>query len=318
MLELADSTSDARARADFLADVLEGLARPQKAIPPKYFYDARGSQLFEAICETPEYYPTRTERALLAEVAPALAPRIAPGAALVEFGSGASEKTRLILDAAPQIGVYVPIDISAAALAPAAERIAQAYPHLDVRPIEGDFTQPLAARPELSDAPAIVGFFPGSTIGNFSPGEARDLLHAARALLGRQALFLVGADLVKPRDVLLRAYDDAAGVTAAFNLNLLARINRELGADFHLDRFVHRALWNEADSRIEMHLESLVDQEVHVARRVFAFRRGETLHTENSHKFTIESVEALASASGWSLLQHWRSEDFPFGEFLLG
>jgi dimethylhistidine N-methyltransferase len=307
---------DGEANTQFEADVLEGLSRPQKELAPKYFYDEAGSALFEAICRTPEYYPTRVETALLAKVAAELAPTIAPGAALVEFGSGASEKTRLILNAAPSIGLYVPIDISVEALAAAAGRIAATYPTLRVAPIAADFTQPL--RPAaLAAAPSVVGFFPGSTIGNFTAAEAQRFLTRAHMLLGPCASFLIGVDLIKDLDVLRAAYNDAAGVTAAFNLNVLARMNRELGADFRLDRFAHRAIWNADLSRIEMHLQSLEAQTVRVAGRAFHFTEGETLHTENSHKFTVPAFTALALSAGWRVKSCWTSDDQPFAAFLL-
>jgi dimethylhistidine N-methyltransferase len=310
---------DGEAPLEFEADVLEGLSRPQKALAPKYFYDEVGSALFEAICKTPEYYPTRVETALLAEVAAALAPDIKPCSALVEFGSGASEKTRLILDAAPGVALYVPIDISVEALAAAAARIALAYPNLRVEPIAADFARPLppAQFSHLDRASAVIGFFPGSTIGNFTPAEAQRFLSEARALLGPRASFLIGVDLVKDLDVLRAAYNDAAGVTAAFNLNLLARMNRELGGDFRLDRFAHRAIWNADLSRIEMHLESLEPQTVTVAGRAFGFTQGETLHTENSHKFTVSTFTGLAQSAGWRVKSCWTSRAQPFSTFLL-
>jgi dimethylhistidine N-methyltransferase len=307
---------DGEANTQFEADVLGGLSRPQKTLAPKYFYDEAGSVLFEAICQTPEYYPTRVETALLARVAQELAPDIEPGAALVEFGSGASEKTRLILDAASSIGLYVPIDISVEALAAAAARIAAAYPNLRVAPIAADFTRPLR-HAELDRAPAVVGFFPGSTIGNFTSAEAQQFLTGAHGLLGPRALFLIGVDLVKDLDVLRAAYNDAQGVTAAFNLNVLARINRELGGNFQLDQFAHRAIWNAELSRIEMHLESLTSQTAWVAGQAFHFEKGETLHTENSHKFTVPAFTALALSAGWRVKSSWTSSDQPFAAFLL-
>ena len=297
--------------SEFEADVLAGLARPQKAIPPKYFYDAEGSRLFEEITELPEYYPTRTEVALLRQIAPQIAALISDGAALVEFGSGASTKTRLLLDAAPQVGVYAPIDISPVALDEAAAAIRRDYPGLTVAPLLEDFTRAMALPSEAQGRP-VTGFFPGSTIGNFTPEEAAEFLTQARGLLGAGARFLVGIDLVKDPATLVAAYDDAAGVTAAFNLNLLRRINRELGADFDLSRFAHRAVWNAAQSRIEMHLESLADQRVRVAGRTFRFAAGETLHTENSCKFTVEGFAALAARAGWSLEARWVSPEPAF------
>jgi dimethylhistidine N-methyltransferase len=304
-----DSVRDAQAEVtrEFKADVLAGLSRPQKAVPPKYFYDAEGSRLFEAITELAEYYPTRTEVALLRTIAPEIAQIISPGAALVEFGSGASTKTRLLLDAAPQIGVYAPIDISQAALDEAAAAIRRAYPKLVVAPLLEDFTRAITLPAAAQDRP-VTGFFPGSTIGNFTPDEAQAFLQSARGLLGVGSRFLVGIDVVKDQEVLVAAYDDALGVTAAFNKNLLARINRELGADFDLDAFAHRAIWNAAESRIEMHLESLKDQRVRVAGERFAFAKGETIHTENSAKFTVEAFAGLAQKAGWTLETSWLSE----------
>ena len=308
-----DSVRDAQAEVtrEFKADVLAGLSRPQKAVPPKYFYDAEGSRLFEAITELAEYYPTRTEIALLRRIAPEIAELISPGAALVEFGSGASVKTRILLDAAPQIGVYAPIDISRAALDEAAAAIRRDYPKLTVAPLLEDFTRAITL-PDAAQGRPVTGFFPGSTIGNFTPGEAQAFLAGARSLLGEGARFLVGIDVVKAEETLVAAYDDALGVTAAFNKNLLARINRELGADFDLDAFRHRAIWNAADSRIEMHLESLKDQRVRVAGESFAFAKGETIHTENSAKFTVEAFAGLAQKAGWALEASWLSPEPAF------
>lgn len=302
--------------SDLEADVIAGFSKPHKSVPPKHFYDAAGSELFEAITELEEYYPTRTEVALLKGAAPEIARHIPDGAALVEFGSGASTKTRIVLDAAPQIAVYAPIDISASALDGAAQAIRADYPDLAVAPLRDDFTNALRLPPETEGRP-VVGFFPGSTIGNFTPEEARAFLTGARRLLGHGAAFLVGMDLVKDPAVLVAAYDDAKGVTAAFNKNLLVRINRELGGDFDLAAFEHRAVWNPAESRIEMHLASLRDQTVHVAGQAFRFAEGETIHTENSYKFTIERISALAAQAGWTLEQRWVSQDPAFGMVLL-
>ena len=302
--------------ADFERDVLDGLARPQKQIPPKHFYDAEGSRLFEAITGLEEYYPTRTETALLRARAGEMAVFIPDGAALVEFGSGASTKTRILLDAAPQVAVYAPIDISPAALEAASRAIARDYPDLALAPLAEDFTRAISLPAAVAGHP-VVGFFPGSTIGNFTAPEASAFLAGARRLLGQEARFLVGIDLVKPQAVLVAAYDDAKGVTAAFNKNLLARINRELGGDFDLDGFRHCAVWNAAGSRIEMHLESLRDQRVSVAGRGFSFAKGETLHTENSCKFTLEGFSGLASEAGWTLEHAWLSEQPAFAVVLL-
>ncbi|HEY0599250.1 ergothioneine biosynthesis protein EgtB [Brevundimonas sp.] len=286
--------------ARFRRDLIAGLGRSPKTASPKWFYDAEGSRLFEEITRLPEYYPTRQEAALLREVAPAWAARFGADATLVEFGSGASEKTRIVLDAAPGLAAYVPIDISADALNAAARRIAASYPALKVAPLVGDFLH-LAALPEGVGRGRRVGFFPGSTIGNLEQGEAEAFLGAARRQLGEGALFILGVDLVKSPEVLIAAYDDAAGVTAAFNRNLLVRANRELKAGFDVDSFVHRAVWNAAESRMEMHLEATRDMEVELDGRVIAFREGETIHTENSRKFTETSIRDLAAASGWTV-----------------
>ena len=286
--------------ARFRRDLIAGLTRSPKKISPKWLYDAEGSRLFEDITRLPEYYPTRQEAALLRQVAPAWASRFGAAAALVEFGSGASEKTRIVLDAAPDLAAYVPIDISANALNAATDRIQTSYPGLKVAPLVGDFLH-LAALPEGIGQGRRIGFFPGSTIGNLEPAEAAAFLKAARGLLGDGALFILGVDLVKDPALLVAAYDDAAGVTAAFNRNLLVRANRELKAGFDVDSFVHRAIWNAGDSRMEMHLEATRAQEVEIDGRVFAFKAGESLHTENSRKFTEAMVRDLATASGWSV-----------------
>jgi dimethylhistidine N-methyltransferase len=306
----------AQAHAGFEADALSGLAQPQKQIPPKYFYDAEGSRLFEAITELEEYYPTRTELGLLRTHAAEIAAIVPDGAALVEFGSGASLKTRVLLDAAPQIAAYAPIDISAEAVGAAADALARDYPRLTLAPLVEDFTRALALPAATAGRP-VVGFFPGSTIGNFSPAEASAFLVGARRLLGEGAAFLVGIDLEKAEDELVAAYDDRLGVTAAFNKNLLARMNRELAADFDLERFAHRAVWNDAERRIEMHLMSLRDQDVRVAGRGFHFRKGESLHTENSYKFTVERFARLAEAAGWRLEREWANTHPAFAMVLL-
>jgi dimethylhistidine N-methyltransferase len=302
----------------FERHVLAGLAAARKALSPKYFYDDAGSRLFEDICALEEYYPTRTETALLREIAKEIVAGLPPDAVLVEFGSGASDKTRLLLDASREITTYVPIDISADALARAAAGLGADYPGLRIVPLHGDFTQPLAL-PGAFRSAARIGFFPGSTIGNFTRTEAAALLRSARSLLGPGARLIVGADLVKDARTLIAAYDDRAGVTARFNKNLLVRMNRELGADFDPDSFDHLALWNADARRIEMHLVSRRDQQVQVAGRRFDFAEGERLHTENSHKFTQDSMAALAAEGGWTLGRTWISAAPQFGVFeLLG
>jgi dimethylhistidine N-methyltransferase len=284
--------------ARFRRDLLAGLARSPKVASPKWLYDAEGSRLFEDITRLPEYYPTRQEAALLRQVAPRWATRFGADAVLVEFGSGASEKTRIVLDAAPDLAAYVPIDISADALDLAARRIAEAYPSLRIAPLVGDFLH-LGALPAGTGSGRRIGFFPGSTIGNLERDEAIAFLKAARGLLGDDALFVLGVDLVKEAATLIAAYDDAAGVTAAFNRNLLVRANRELGAGFDVDAFVHRAVWNAAASRMEMHLEATREMSVEIDGRTIAFARGETIHTESSRKYSEASVRELAEAAGW-------------------
>jgi len=300
----------------FEADVLAGLSAMPKTLLSKHLYDEEGSRLFEEITGLEEYYPTRTELGLLTTAASEIAAYISPGATLVEFGSGASTKTRLILDAAPQVAVYVPVDISEEALAAAAASINADYPKLVVAPLAGDFTQALELPAQAQGRPR-TGFFPGSTIGNFEHADAVAFMASARRLLRSGAQFVVGVDLVKDEGVLVRAYDDARGVTAAFNLNLLTRMNRELEADFDLQAFRHCAVWNGEESRIEMHLVSLRDQTVHVAGRAFGFAEGETIHTENSHKFTKEGFERLAGEAGWRTLRCWISPEPAFAVFLL-
>ena len=286
--------------ADFREALVAGLSQPQKAVSPKWFYDAEGSRLFEDITRLPEYYPTRQEAALLREVAPDWAAEFGPGSVLVEFGSGASEKTRILLDAGKDLAAYVPIDISPEALGEAAERIAESYPRLTVAPLVSDFLH-LEALPAEAGSGRRIGFFPGSTIGNLDPTEAVAFLKAARALLGDDALFILGVDLVKDPATLVAAYDDSQGVTAAFNLNLLGRANRELDADFDLDAFQHQAVWNEADSRMEMHLESTRDMAVEIGDQRIAFAEGETVHTESSRKFTEDSLRRMVEAAGWTV-----------------
>ncbi|HEX4197696.1 MAG TPA: ergothioneine biosynthesis protein EgtB [Caulobacteraceae bacterium] len=315
-LRLAEDAPAAASDIHFRDDVVEGLGASPKRLPSKYFYDERGSALFEAICELPEYYPTRTETALLAEAAPQVAAYISDNAALIEFGSGASTKTRLLLDAAPQVGVYIPMDISPDALAQAQAALKADYPNLEVAPLLADFTKPIAL-PAAADGRPRTGFFPGSTIGNFPPDEAVEFLKVARRLLGEGAQFIVGADLVKDPSVLVAAYDDAQGVTAHFNLNLLGRINRELGGDIDLAGFGHRAVWNAAESRMEMHLVSRADQSFTVAGQRFSMRAGETIHSENSYKFTLDGFASLAARAGWRVGAQWVSPDPAFAVFLL-
>lgn len=289
--------------AAFRAAVLAGLRQEQKALEPKWLYDAAGSRLFDRICSLDEYYPTRTEMALLEQSAPAVAEALGPGIALVEFGSGSSIKVRLLLAHLQRPAAYVPVDISREHLLASAESLARDWPDLPIYPVAADYTRAFSLPAEIGAA-RPVGFFPGSTIGNFAQGEAGRFLAKARETLAGGEL-LLGADLIKDEAVLHRAYNDREGVTAAFNLNLLTRINRELGADFDPSAFAHEGRFNRALSRIEMHLVSLTDQTVTVAGERFHFGRGETLHTENSHKFTVAGFQALARSAGWEPEQVW-------------
>lgn len=288
---------------DFGAAVASGLSQRPKVIPARFFYDHRGSELFEQITALPEYYPTRTEIGLLRAHADDIA-RLCGGLRnVVEFGSGSSAKTPLLLDAV-DAAAYVPIDISEEFLAAAAGEIAAAYPGLTVVPVAGDFTHPIRLPAGLADAPAL-GFFPGSTIGNFGPSAAVDLLRSLAATLGLDARLLIGIDLRKNPRLLEAAYDDAAGVTADFNLNLLHRINRELDGTVPVEAFEHRAVWHDGLGRIEMHLVATRDVVFTVAGRRFAMTAGETIHTENSHKYRIEEARMLARTSGWEPMAIW-------------
>ena len=284
--------------SDFARDLLAGLSAHPKRLPPKHFYDATGSHLFERITALPEYYPTRTELGILADQAEEIASFISDGAALVEFGSGSSTKVRLLLEKLPRLGAYVPVDISAEFLESEAARLREEFPHLTVAPVAADFTRPFALPSSLARH-ALAGFFPGSTIGNFEPAAARDFLQMAARMLGPRAVFVVGVDLVKDRRILEAAYDDAEGVTAQFNLNVLARANRELGANFELAAFTHRAFYDAERHRIEMHLVSRRAQTVRVLGRSFALAAGESIHTENSYKYGVEAFTSLAGEAGW-------------------
>lgn len=301
---LLRSDTEEEARKSFARDVVAGLTAPRKTLRPKYFYDEEGSRLFEEITRVPEYYPTRTEIGILEEKGREIAQLIPGGGALVEFGAGSSVKIRVVLDALDKLAVYVPVDISGDFLAGQAEVLQEDFPKLKVRPVAADFTKPFELPPEARNRPRI-GFFPGSTIGNFDPPEAESFLRHASRILGPGARMIVGVDLVKNRDVLRAAYNDADGVTAAFNLNLLRRINRELGGNFDLDGFEHRAVFNEDKSRIEMHLVSNGRQRVSVCGEKIDFAPGETIHTECSYKYTIASFGDLAARAGWTRVESW-------------
>ncbi len=292
----------------FLADVLAGLSGEPKSLPCKYFYDDAGSRLFEQITALPEYYPTRTEAAIFAAEAERIARFIGPDAVLIEFGSGNSEKSRVLLDACRDAGAplaaYVPLDISGPFLEGVAATLRTEYPGLPVLPVAGDFTQPVTL-PALPPHRRRVGFFPGSTIGNFALPAAAAALRIFRKAIGTGGGLILGADLAKDAATLEAAYDDAAGVTAAFNRNLLVRINRELGADFPTDQFRHEARWDAAGSRVEMHLVTDAPRVVDVAGRRFEFAAGESIHTENSHKFTRDMLGGLAAEAGFTFDAVW-------------
>jgi dimethylhistidine N-methyltransferase len=289
---------DSGSEPDFFSDVLAGLSRPQKALPPKYFYDAKGSHLFERICRLPEYYVTRAELALTRRHLASIARFAGKGCELIEYGSGESLKTRLLIRAL-RPAAYLPVDISAAALEQATARLSHEFPWLRILPVHGDFSRPI-------DLPASrarrVVYFPGSTIGNLTPDEAHGFLSMSR---GQAARMLVGVDLKKDANILHAAYNDSRHVTAAFNLNLLARINRELGADFDSKRFAHYAFYNAALGRIEMHLISLQRHVVRLGRHRFQFDIGESIHTENSYKYSIYEFRALAAKAGFSGDKVW-------------
>ncbi len=290
--DLAPSTGS------FLEDVVQGLSRNQKTLPAKYFYDERGSQLFEAICELPEYYPTRTELALMRECAPDMASRIGPRTLLIEYGSGSSTKTPILIDALQPVA-YLPIDISREQLAASAFALAEARPELQVRAVCADYTKPFSL-PDCGDLDfrRKLVYFPGSTIGNFDRDETHRFLGQVVAVAGPNGAALIGVDLKKEPAVLHAAYNDAGGVTAAFNLNILSRINRELGGDCALDGFRHHAFYDANLGRIEMHLLSLRRQIISIASQKFAFREGETIHTEISCKYSVEEFQNLAGNAG--------------------
>jgi len=292
----------------FADDVLSGLRTNPKRVPAKYFYDGAGSLLFERITELPEYYPTRCEMQILREHARDIAKLVPAGAALVEFGSGSSKKARIMLRALPKLAAYVPVDICGEMIEQEAIELRLDFSGLQVLPVTADITHKFALPPGAMVAPVRVGFFPGSTIGNFEPFEAAAFLRNAARILGSNATLIVGVDLIKPVDVLNAAYNDAAGITAKFNLNLLVRINRELRGTFKLDTFEHHAFYNRERHRIEMHLASLKRQKVKVAGETIDFRAGETIHTENSYKYSIASLGALARGAGWRPAGVWTDE----------
>ncbi|HEV8407752.1 MAG TPA: L-histidine N(alpha)-methyltransferase [Sphingomicrobium sp.] len=307
------ATLDPQTKA-FRDDVLAGLSAPIPAIPARWLYDLRGSELFDEITRLPSYYPTRTETAIFHEIMPELAARIPKGAAVVEFGAGSATKTPILLDAiAPS--AYVPVDISGDYLEQSAADLQERLPWLRVIPVVADFARPFKLPPEISGLPKL-GFFPGSTIGNFVPWSATDLLRQFRALLGPGAQLLIGMDRVKHVKRLIEAYDEPEGITAEFNLNLLRRINRELDGDIPLDAFRHEARWNDILSRIEMHLIATRDCSFEISGRSFHFAAGSSIHTENSHKYGPRGSRVLLLAGGWTPIAEWTDGDEDFAEIL--
>lgn len=309
--QLAPDRVELSDRAEFRDAVLDGLSRTPRAIPAKFLYDARGSELFDAICELPEYYLTRTETGILQSCTPELARLAGPGCALVEFGSGSSVKTRLLLDAMPGLAAYVPIDISRQHLDATAARLRRDYPKLRVEPVRADYMALDTLPADLNGAPRL-GFFPGSTIGNLEPQDATAFLRRARRLLGDRGAMVLGIDRRKDPRRLHEAYNDSAGVTAAFTLNLLRRMNRELGGTFDLAGFAHEAFYDPMEGRIEIYFRSLRPQTVTVAGRTFAFAEGERVHTEYSYKYDDAGIAALARSAGFTIDRTWTDPDHLF------
>lgn len=307
------ATPDPQTRA-FRDDVLRGLSAPVPAVPARWLYDLRGSELFDDITRLPSYYPTRTETALLDGIMAEVAARVTEGCAVVEFGAGSASKTPILLEATKP-AAYVPVDISGDYLEQSAGDLQQRFPSLQVLPVTADFARPFALPETVAGLPKL-GFFPGSTIGNFVPWSATDLLRQFRALLGPRSQLLIGMDRVKPAERLLAAYDDPEGVTAAFNLNLLTRINRELDGDIPIEAFRHEARWNDILSRIEMHLVAKQDVDFSVAGRDFHFAKGSSIHTENSHKYGQRGGRVLLLAGGWTPVAEWTDSAGDFAEIL--
>ena len=291
--------------SDDLAEVLAGLREPLKTISPKFFYDDVGSKLFDQICDLPEYYPTRTELKIMLDNMDELADLVGPQASLIEFGSGSSYKTRVLLEKLSELAAYVPVDISGDYLLDIATGLRNDFPHIEVLPIAADFTQPFELpNPKVLPVKNVV-YFPGSTIGNFSPDGAHNLLRVMHHEAGENGALLIGVDLQKDVDILLRAYNDAQGVTAAFNLNVLRRLNNEFFATFNVEKFRHRAIYNRDAGRVEMYLDSLADQFVYVDEERFELRKGESILTEHSHKYTLEGFAKIAKRAGFRVERVW-------------
>jgi dimethylhistidine N-methyltransferase len=314
--ELVEAPNRSTPAEEFAQAVLAGFSQRPRSIPCRFFYDARGSELFEQITALQEYYPTRVETELLRANADEIAWLVGADRVVVEFGSGSSRKTSLLLHALRCLRGYVPIDIAAECLDEAASWLQQRHEDLRIEPLLADFTNAVTL-PPLARRWSKLGFFSGSTIGNLNHQEAVEFLANASHLLGKDGLLLIGVDLKKPASSLISAYDDAKGVTAEFNLNLLVRINRELGGNFNLDRFAHEAIYDEKAGRIEMHIVSLAAQTVCVLHRDFRFAEGERIHTESSHKYSVSQFRALAKAGGWRPVEAWTDAEGLFSLHLL-
>ena len=297
---------------EMLSEALEGLLATPKTLPCKYLYDEKGSDLFQQICQLPEYYPTRTEIHLLKSIAGEIAELIGPACQMIEYGSGSSEKMHIVLRALIEPESFTAVDISKEHLLSVTKALSKEFPKLKVHAVSADFVHPFSV-PEMIGDGLRVGFFPGSTIGNFTYDAAIDFLQGTREVVGRSGAMLVGLDLKKDERILHAAYNDAQGVTAAFNMNLLARLNSELGATFKLSKFCHEAFYNAEIGRIEMHLKSLSDQTVRLGREVISFEKNETIHTENSYKYGLDEFMELAERAGYKTLKSWRDPDNLFG-----
>lgn len=306
---LQDLTDVAPERAVMRAEVIEGLSLPQKAIPSLYFYDKHGSELFDQITDLPEYYPTRTEIQIMESYAPEMAEALGPGVRLVELGSGSSQKVGQLLQHMRDLAAYVPVEISREHLMEAAERIAAEFPDIEVLPVCADFSEPMELPEPTREVSRNVAYFPGSTLGNFPRSMAEDLLALMSREMGPGGGMLIGVDLKKAEEIIVPAYNDSQGVTAQFNLNLLRRLNRELGMDFDLNAFEHRAVWDEAQSRVEMHLISRREQSVTLGEHSFSFAPGEHILTEYSHKYSLDAFAGLAEANGFRVDDVWIDPD---------
>lgn len=316
LLDLTESNQQQSTVEEFMREVVNGLSKPQKTLPCKYFYDEQGSRLFEAICELEEYYVTRTELALLKQIMQDIAAHVGPDAAVIEPGSGAGKKIRLLLDSLESPACYTPVEISKEILIRSVEELSASFPDIPMKPIAGDFDR-VFSQPEHFNHQASkkVVFFPGSTIGNFEHSAAQAFLKRLADSVGKGGGLLIGVDLIKEEEVLLDAYNDSQGITAAFNKNLLARINRELDGDFELDAFCHQSIYNQDKQRIEMHLISNKTQTVEIKDHNFCFAQGETIHTENSHKYSVATITKLAETAGFTRINHWCDDNEWFGTF---